>query len=583
MSIKRLLTLLFAIVVVIIGIGNGVKGRFNGAFFNANYFTAHVDTSYNNVKDVFVRGGYSSVINGFITYRENSIRYCSSQPIEEGIYKFKGNLSLVVPQKVKRTQHKDNGRYEVNGGVSGCYVNYDTKNNVTTVEIYCDDSFVITLGKGDNSAFRDFEFELLSYTPYEDNDLYNVKNQAINPCEINSQIVKYYAPTMVLAEDGTIIIAAYCENKDGRRTILNSVSDDGGKSWKTNWNSGIHSMAWDRYNHRLCGVKSGISYVSYDYGMTWAKIGSYNSTYVTEEIKTLCRQYGKDEMESYTKDSKIQRFSFMASSAHTSNSGIQLENGVICIPMQMKIRKREAGKDDNGNWIVDADGYCKPVNGETVGYEKVVAYVLYSKDFGVTWEQSPTTSPDLICEETCITEILPNQVCMNSRGGTEYFWSNCPSERRVHIQKTPVADRESFMIDEWVSDWGTRPTNTIEDALVNADIEKVQHYSPKGAKEKDMTFWMFCNICNPGSFARKGLMLRLSSDGRNWYNVGYLTPSNKLIGGYCEMAADTSHIYIVYEGNRDTDPLSFVKLDEYMLNDILAAYEASKKDVIEDK
>ena len=30
----------------------------------------------------------------------------------------------------------------------------------------------------------------------------------------------------------------------------------------------------------------------------------------------------------------------------------------------------------------------------------------------------------------------------------------------------------------------------------------------------------------PGSFAKKGLMLRLSIDGRNWNDVGNLTPSN---------------------------------------------------------
>ena len=88
-----------------------------------------------------------------------------------------------------------------------------------------------------------------------------------------------------------------------------------------------------------------------------------------------------------------------------------------------------------------------------------------------------------------------------------------------------------------------------------------------------MTFWLFCNNCNPGSFARKELLLRLSVDGRNWQKVKYLTPSNKSIGGYCEMTSDSSHIYLVNEGNRNLDPLSFIRLDKTILDDILIVQE----------
>ena len=411
----------------------------------------------------------------------------------------------------------------------------------------------------------------------DNGDVYNVHLQTINPCEKSSTIVKFYEPTMVVADDGTIIIAAYCETADGARSVLNTVSHDGGETWKTNWTSGILSMAWDRINHRLCGVKSGKSYVSYDYGMSWEKIGSYDKTYVTDDMRAYCQQYRKEEKEAYEKDRSIQRYSYVAYTVNTGNSGIQLENGVICMPMLIRLKKCLAGKDDNKNWIVDANGYCVPVNTKAKGYEKVVAYVIYSKDFGVTWNHSATTSSDIICEETCITELLPNQICMNSRGGTESRWSSKPSVRRVHIQHTPDNSREHFSIDRWDADWGTSASNTIEDALVNADVVKVNDFSAAGTNYKSISFWLFCSIYNPGSFARKGLMLRLSVDGRNWVNVNYLTPSNKVIGGYCGLASDSSHIYLVYEGNRKTDPLSFVRLDKDNLNEILAAYETSKK------
>jgi hypothetical protein len=541
-------------------------------------FSQSPRTLQDSISGAFVAGGFSAVKEGITTYKKANNRYCTIQPVHEGIYKFKGHLKVFASQRVKNdSQHDRRDSYEVYGTVTNRYVRYDKKKDITTIEIYSDKPFILSLGKADNSTFRENEFDLISYSPFDKEDVYNVHIQTINPCEKSSTIVKYHEPTMVVADDGTIIIAAYCETADGVRNILNTVSYDGGETWKTNWTSGILSMAWDRINHRLCGVKSGNSYVSYDYGMSWEKIGTYDKTYVTDDMRAYCQQYRKEEKETYERDRSIQRYSYVAYTVNTGNSGIQLENGVICMPMLIRLKRCLAGKDDNNNWIVDASGYCVPVNTKAKGYEKVVAYVIYSKDFGVTWNHSTTTSSDIICDETCITEVLPNQICMNSRGGTENHWNSKPSIRRIHIQHTPGNSREHFSIDRWDSDWGTSASNTIEDALVNADVIKVKDFSAASTNYKSISFWLFCSIYNPGSFARKGLMLRLSVDGRNWVNVNYLTPSNKVIGGYCELASDSSHIFLVYEGNRETEPLSFVRLDNDILNEILAAYETSKK------
>ena len=532
-----------------------------------------------SIRDAFVVGGFSAVKGGITTYNKTKNRYCTIQPVQEGIYIFKGHLKVVASQQVKNElQHGKGDSYEVYGTVKNRYVHYDEKKDITTIEIYSNKPFILSLGKSDNSAFKENDFELISYSPIDREDAYNVHIKTINPCENSSTIVKYHEPTMVVADDGTIIIAAYCETTDGVRNVLNTVSHDEGETWKTNWTSGILSMAWDRINHRLCGVKSGNSYVSYDYGMSWQKIGSYDKTYVTDEMQAYCQQYRKEEKDAYDKEHSKQRYSYIAYTVNTGNSGIQLENGVICMPMLIRLKKCLAGKDDNNNWIVDANGYCVPVNSKAKGYEKVVAYVIYSKDFGVTWNHSATTPSDIICEETCIAELLPNQICMNSRGGTESRWSSKPSVRRIFIQHTPIPIRASYAIDQWDADWGTNPNNTIEDALVNADIEKIINFSPSGSNSKGISFWLFCNIYNPGSFARKGLMLRLSVDGRNWVNVSFLTPSNKIIGGYCELASDNSNIYLVYEGNRNTDPLSFVRFDDEMTYKILDAYSKSIND-----
>lgn len=570
---KWYFTILIVVVVTLFNPNDAICGE----CADTNHHTTSV-TGQLSLEDIhdsipFVAGGFSAIKNGVTTFSRSNRRYCSRQPVNEGIYRFKGHLRVVASQRVKRLLRDDSRKtsYEVFGGVNGRYVSYDKNLDITTVEIYSSEPFVMSLGREDNSTFIKDEFELLSYTPFEEYDRYNVRLKTVNPCEESSEIVKYHEPTMVIADDGTIIIAAYCDRSDGQRNVLNTISHDNGKTWKTNWSSGILCMAWDRYNHRLCGVRSGESFVSYDYGITWEKIGNYDKSYVTPEMEAFCQQYREAEKEAYLQDRMKQRYSYQAYTVNTGNSGIQLENGVICMPMLIRLKKSLARKDENGKWVTDDNGFCKPLNTKAEDLEKVVAYVLYSKDFGMTWEHSATTSTDIICEETCLTEVLPNQVCMNSRGGTESLWSTTPSVRRIHIQRTPVDNRESFVIDRWDSDWGTNSSNTIEDALVNADIEKVKHFSFAGSKERDLTFWLFCNIYNPGSFARKGLMLRLSSDGRNWYNVGYLTPSNKFIGGYCEMAADDRHIYIVYEGNRDTDPLSFARIDEQMRGEIMDA------------
>lgn len=540
-----------------------------------DFISKSIVTSKGNATDTFVVGGFSSVAEGITTYKKFKSRYCSIKPIDEGIYVFKGHLRIAAALRVKKVIQSSANTisFEVYGSVTSRSVEYDEKKDITTIEIQSKDPFVLSLGKANDEDFKKKEFELISYSPLEKNDMYKVHTKFINPCEKSSLIVKCYEPTMVVADDGTIIIAAYCEQADGIRKVLNTVSHDGGETWKTNWSSGILSMTWDRINNRLCGVKSGKSYVSNDYGMSWRQIGSYDNRYVTDEMNACCLQLKKEEKRAYDKNRSIQRYSYVAYTVNTGNSGIQLENGVICMPMLIRIKKAIAGKDDNNRWIVDGDGYCVPVNFKASGAEKVVAYVLYSKDFGATWEHSPTTPSDIICEETCLTEVLPNQVCMNSRGGTESFWSETPSVRRIFIQHNPVDKRESFTIDQWDADWGSRPSNTIEDALVNADIEKVKVKS----KDKDLSFWLFCNIYNPGSFVRKGLMLRLSSDCRNWVNVGYLTPSNKIIGGYCELGTFDSHIYLVYEGNRDSDPLSFIRLDNDYKKEILSAYESSLK------
>lgn len=42
------------------------------------------------------------------------------------------------------------------------------------------------------------------------------------------------------------------------------------------------------------------------------------------------------------------------------------------------------------------------------------------------------------------------------------------------------------------------------------------------------------------------------------------------------MASDNDHIDIVYEGNRNYDLLTFIRLVDYYLNDILSVYERAK-------
>lgn len=568
----------------------------------------------------FTIGGYTSRDgNNIVKYRKYPNRFSNVYPLKAGVYKFEGNINVTACSQVTRIiECNENYReYEVGATIQRT-VKYDEDSNVTTISIDTPHQFLISMGNADNSVISNIGF--ISYEPII-NPTYHIPLRFKNPCE-TSNTIKYYGElTMVEAGDNAVVVAGYCGVNDAHEQVYNSYSTDGGVTWHTSWNTGKFSMTWDRVNERLCAMCGEKAYVSTDYGVTWTEIGNA-PTQVTPAMEALCLQYKQEEKDDYEEDPTIQRYAYNVYAVNTQNSGIQLENGVICMPMLIRIKKTNAGKSTDGikvdgtsgnntiwlvqgglvkgetssstnyiyqgdysvdgnKWIVDADGYPIPISSTSVGLGSTAAYVAYSKDYGVTWENSPATPAGVINEELCVVEAAPNQVCLNARGGTENYWESVENTiRHIYFQHTPINSRENFTIDSWDADYGTRPTNTIPDSLVNAGICKVKNFVPAGSNAQPIDFWLFSNICNPGSSIRVNQTLRISADGKNWIVVDSVSPDNIAIGGYLGISAHGSNIYMVMEQRRDkagSNPI-FCRLDSgEFLGRILAAYDTANR------
>lgn len=316
-------------------------------------------------------------------------------------------------------------------------------------------------------------------------------------------------PVMVVCDnpEKTIIIGAEAHCKSGVKWMT-AISNDGGKSFKSQINylhsqSGelvydkdgkpmvvpITELIYDRINKRVLSLTASFCYASDDYGKTWYRLSYFGH--------------------------KIERPLPFTNTMYCPTTGIQLSNGILVSPM------RFFQKDDNTNKII-----------------KSVNYVVYSKDYGKTWEQSPVTDEDIICDEALVVEYKKNQLMLNVRGGTEYWMDKTNNGRRVFI-----ADMKSKnCLSGWtIRGWKTESESDgkIYDPICNASILKLPKSIKQGA--------LFANPCIPGEYwPRKNILLRYSKDFIHWDNVSLLTPYGEKVRGYCALGASDCDVYFAY-------------------------------------
>lgn len=297
-------------------------------------------------------------------------------------------------------------------------------------------------------------------------------------------------PNHIVTKNGTILITCDGDNDWGPdHKIILARSIDKGLSWEYSVLKVYPSnncIVYDGINNNVF-VFGGKQYIkSCDEGKTWTPAKTL-SIEVPEGVEGIMS---------------------------SPNNGIQLSNGVLVVPFRGV--KMEKGK------------LACSVN-----------FVMYSRDYGETWEQSPSTPLEIMSDELTVVEYKKNQIMLNTRGGSEQSWNKTRNGRRVFVQS--IKPRNSKK--KWsVAGWKLEPESDgkMWDPICNASLIK--------AKISRRTVGLFCNCYMPNEYwPRKNLLLQFSKDFIHWQPIGYLTPKDKVVYGYCSLWCINGKITFCYE------------------------------------
>lgn len=302
-------------------------------------------------------------------------------------------------------------------------------------------------------------------------------------------------PVIVVFTNGDVYIGCEGQYSESKHAFyVQSVSKDGGKIFKAKKSSiPLSELVYDEKHDRLFSLTTSVCYASDDHGDSW-----YKYSYLNLKVK--------------------EDFNHNLTSPTT---GIQLKNGILVVPMRSVLKKR------------NADGTTSQELAKTVNF------VIYSRDYGKTWEQSPFTPEELIADEVTIVEYKPNQIMLNARGGTEYYWDATANGRRVFVSsKKSKSSVAKWNIACWITE--KKSDGKIWDPICNASLAKV---SIQGK-----IIGLFCNPYTPEEYTpRRNLGLIATKDFKHWKQVGILTPKDERVFGYSAIAYRNGHIYFCYE------------------------------------
>lgn len=329
-------------------------------------------------------------------------------------------------------------------------------------------------------------------------------------------------PIHLKTKHGTILVA--CNSileqggvKDYSVVIARSVN--GGQTFeKRHLCKGTNlSMIYDERNDRIFFLH-GLAYsISTDDGQTWS---DFKPMYI-------------EKPQGWEK--------FYAS----PTTGIQLANGILAAPYIL-------------------------MNGSGKGITKNANSVVYSADFGKTWQVTAETPDTIIANETTIAEYAPNQVMINARGGTEVHWGSPNLGRRIFVAASSLkSNRRDWNIKDWKLHESDKQ---LIEPICNASFIACQYGKHR--------FGLFCNPHTTGK-ERKNLMLQVSSDFVHWTKVGLLTPFNREVYGYCSLNYQNGQLSFVFEDKEcgvlyaDLTPLMDEILTKMAANKMLYEQDSS--------
>ncbi len=200
--------------------------------------------------------------------------------------------------------------------------------------------------------------------------------------------------------------------------------------------------------------------------------------------------------------------------SQSPTTGIQLKNGVLATAYEL-FKTRGGTIVNNSNVIV------------------------YSTDFGKSWEMSIPTPEKIIANEVTIAEIPNGKIMLNSRGGTEITWGSDNPGRRVFVTNKLPLIREEFKIKKFKKHCSDCK---LKEPICNASFIS---FDLSGKR-----IGLFCNP-NVTDNPRRNLTLKATKNFRSWKNICLLTDYNLQVNGYSGLSYLNGHLYFVYDSTND--------------------------------
>lgn len=380
-------------------------------------------------------------------------------------------------------------------------------------------------------------------------------------------------PNAIITNKGTYFVSASTVFIDG--TNVNGIisrSFNKGKDWQiTSFDYKMpKGFLYDNVNDAIFFINRVRAWRSIDDGKTFSEYSLVNAKNPLDSLYNEIRKKELTQAQSLLKKGrKPIRYAYELSFSANPSLGIQLTNGVLVMPFKACIRKWKAlvGK-------YDKDGYPEIDRSRVkniLGVEADVNVLVYSRDYGKTWIQSPSTpiynrdGTLCIIDESSIAEVEENRVMINARGGTESWLEQTAKGRRVLYQTNPATgiSRENFTIEGFQFD--EISDGVLWDPLVHAAFAKCEY--------NGIPFWLFCNCYLPGEYRpRNNLMLQVSADGHHWTPVMLVSPAGKEINGYCSIYCNNNEIILSYEDG-GSEGIKVINLTETCIDRIMEAYE----------
>ena len=310
-------------------------------------------------------------------------------------------------------------------------------------------------------------------------------------------------PIHIRTNTGSLIVACEAKIRKNNKTesfVYLARSEDEGNSWQKQllYKGGNPNLVYDKVNNRVFALNGFNYYVSDDDGKSWSK----------EKPLRIKVPHGWE-------------YCYQA-----PTTGIQIQNGIMATVYEA-FRGHRNMITSNSNFLV------------------------YSRDYGNTWETTPTTPESIIANEATLVEFEPDQIMINARGGTEVFWNSPNPGRRIFVPIKKMDNRkEKWNIDSWITH--SSDCKLIE-PLCSASFISVVYEGRR--------YGLFCNPYT-NKFPRKNLMLQISDDYTTWYPIGLLTKQDEEVLGYCSLYFNINRLSFVYE---DIDKgIMFSDMSDYM-------------------